>query len=217
MNENNITALLNEIKLMNAELLKGNSDYCFNTDIFQGEYKDLAEIILELTHLGMRDQLTGISNRRCFDNRLDLEWGRAMRHQENISMLMIDIDKFKSYNDSFGHQQGDAALRAMGMILTQTIKRHIDFVARWGGEEFAVLLPGTDAAGAKLVAELIRKNVERMVIPSDNEKAAKITVSIGVNSQVPTYDDPLVDFVAGTDEALYRAKNNGRNRVCSYN
>jgi diguanylate cyclase (GGDEF)-like protein len=198
---------------MIAEHEKGNVDYRFNTGKFLGDYKILAERVLELAAFGMRDQLTGIPNRRSFDNRLDLEWGRAVREKTPISILIIDVDEFKNYNDTYGHQQGDIALQTVAKTIKQTVKRSLDFVARWGGEDFVVLLPGTGSSGSAKVAEKIRIEIENTIIPCADGKGANITVSIGVCAQIPWKNDPISDFISKADDALYKAKETGRNRV----
>jgi diguanylate cyclase (GGDEF)-like protein len=158
-----------------------------------------------LEHMSLTDQLTGIPNRRNFDSRIEKEWRRAIRDKENISILMMDIDKFKAYNDTNGHQQGDTLLQAVAKTITRTIHRGGDFAARWGGEEFVVLLPNTDINGALNIAELIRANID---------KETKTTISIGVNTQIPTQTSSLDNFISAADDALYKAKAMGRNKVC---
>ena len=169
--------------------------------------------IRTIERLSLTDQLTGIPNRRSFDRRLNLEWARAIRDKTFLSFLMIDIDNFKNYNDTYGHQQGDVALRTMSEILTQSLKRRSDFIARWGGEEFSVLLSNTTLEGTLDVAEEIRACVEDSVIPCSDGSTTKITISIGVNALIPTQDSVLEIFIAGADEALYTAKKSGRNKV----
>jgi diguanylate cyclase (GGDEF)-like protein len=169
-----------------------------------------------IEHLSMMDQLTGIANRRNFDNRLRAEWGRAIRENIPISLLMMDVDHFKNYNDTYGHQQGDRALCLVAQTLTQTLKRTSDFAARWGGEEFAVLLPNTDSSGGTAMGEQVRKNIELAEVPCDNGDVTKLTVSIGVNAHMPMPDSSIDEFISKADRALYHAKNTGRNKVCLY-
>jgi diguanylate cyclase (GGDEF)-like protein len=169
-----------------------------------------------IARLSMIDQLTDIPNRRSFDNRLRAEWSRAIREKVPISILMMDVDKFKHYNDVYGHQQGDMALQAAAKIFTQSLKRSSDFAARWGGEEFAVLLPNTDAAGAGDIAEQIRINMEKAVILCTDGSSTKLTVSIGVNTQEPVQNNSADLFISRADGALYLAKEGGRNMVCHY-
>ena len=167
-----------------------------------------------IERLSMMDQLTEIANRRSFDQRLDAEWRRAVRDKQPITLMMIDVDKFKVYNDTYGHQQGDVVLREIAGILTKNLKRPADFAARWGGEEFVVLLPATGAEGALTIAELIRKNVEETAIPCHDGATTRVTVSIGVNTKIPTQNDSIHEFVSKADAALYAAKEAGRNKVC---
>jgi diguanylate cyclase (GGDEF)-like protein len=211
---NIIRKLIEEINITIGEHERGNTDYRLNADGFQGEYKALANNILYLSEVGIKDKLTGMPNRRSFDNRLALVWNHATREQNPVSVLMIDIDRFKNYNDSFGHQQGDLALQTTANVLMDDLlKRDIDFAARWGGEEFVVLLPNTYSAGALKVAEKIRQAVEDALIPCDQVGAGKITVSIGVTSQIPSSNSSVATLIADADKALYEAKQGGRNRV----
>jgi diguanylate cyclase (GGDEF)-like protein len=210
-----IRKLIQDINTTIVEQEKGNTDYYLEPGGFQGDYKVLAERIVELADLGALDQLTEIPNRRSFDNRLKLEWDRAARGKLFLSILVIDVDRFKNYNDTYGHQQGDMALRAVAKVFPQSIKRMIDFAARWGGEEFVILLPDTDSCGALRVAEQIRVSMEKTVIPAADAGAARVTVSIGVHAQIPTLTSSIDDFIAKADKALYRAKATGRNRVVS--
>lgn len=205
--------LLDEIDVMINEHEKGNIDYSFETREFYGDYKRLADSVLELAAFSMKDQLTGIPNRRSFDNRIDLEWQRAIRERTPVSILIMDIDHFKIYNDTFGHQQGDVTLQVIANTIRDSLKRKVDFSARWGGEEFVILLPGTDAAGALSVAENIRKAIENAEIPCEDVRGQRATISIGVNTQIPEQESLIGDFVSGADAALYRAKEEGRNRI----
>ena len=162
--------------------------------------------------IGLIDPLTKIANRRGFENRLDLEWNRAIREQTPISLLMMDIDKFKNYNDTYGHQQGDVALGTFADVASKTLMRAVDFVARWGGEEFVILLPGTDTKGATEVAERVRENTEATVLTTYDGVDTRVTVSIGINTIVPRINDSTKDFMEKADQALYKAKESGRNR-----
>jgi diguanylate cyclase (GGDEF)-like protein len=162
------------------------------------------------------DQLTEIPNRRNFDERLPLEWGRAIRTKTPISILILDLDYFKDYNDTYGHLQGDKALQVIAKIFAQELKRTSDLVARWGGEEFAILLANTDFNGAYDVAERIREKVENLQIQVEG-LVSKVTVSIGINCLIPTSNNLLEEFIHHADMALYTAKREGRNRVCLYN
>ena len=161
------------------------------------------------------DQLTNIPNRRSFDERLVMEWKQAIREKVPISMMIIDLDRFKMVNDTYGHQQGDVVLQTIAGIFSQVIKRPGDFAARWGGEEFVVLLPNTSMEGAIEVAEQIRQKVENTTIKTAGYPDIKITISSGVASQAPTVNSSVDAFFANADAALYAAKEAGRNRVCS--
>jgi len=208
--------LLDDINLMVGEHKKGNTDFDLDTEPFRGDYKKLADSVSELAAFSMRDQLTGLPNRRSFDNRLDLEWNRAIRDTKSISILMMDLDKFKTYNDTFGHQQGDTTLQTVANIIKQSLNRSTDFAARWGGEEFVILLPSTDATGACRVAEAIRTSIEQAVIPCDDERGRKATISIGINTLIPEKGSKIREFILAADVALYKAKGLGRNRACQH-
>jgi diguanylate cyclase (GGDEF)-like protein len=172
--------------------------------------------IRTIERLSLIDQLTGIPNRRSFDDRLQMEWKRAKREQTPISLLMIDLDKFKHINDTYGHQQGDIVLQAVVVTLQQAFRRPADFAARWGGEEFIILLPNTPMLGAMSLAERIRTDVEKMEIPYYEGVIIKLTVSIGVNSIIPEQNSSINAFISNADKALYAAKDAGRNKViCS--
>jgi len=174
----------------------------------------MLEQLRTIERMSLTDQLTQLPNRRSFDSRLNMEWRRALREKKSISILMIDIDYFKIYNDTYGHQQGDSALKTLAEVLRQALKRPGDFAARWGGEEFIVLLPDTDLNGGIEVALNIRKCVEEAIVPrfDTGEPSAGITVSIGVNSEGDNTDQ----FISRADTVLYSAKAKGRNRVCCF-
>jgi diguanylate cyclase (GGDEF)-like protein len=168
-----------------------------------------------IERFSLTDGLTGVNNRRCFDQQLETEWNRAARNNSWLGMLMMDIDRFKSFNDNYGHLNGDHALKAVSSVLVDTIQRGSDYVFRWGGEEFAVLLPETPLDGAVNVAEKIRANIESAPIIM-GDKTESVTISIGVSSMMvepATYPWAAAEFCEGIDKALYKAKHNGRNRV----
>ena len=170
----------------------------------------------KIERVSMIDQLTDLPNRRSFENQLKLEWARAQRDKTPISILFIDADKFKNYNDNYGHQQGDLALQALAKAFTESLKRPGDFAARWGGEEFIALLPNTNMQGAFTVAEQLRKRVEAMDIPCNDKLASKITVSIGINTLASGHNSTIDEFISDADTALYDAKKEGRNRACHF-
>lgn len=168
----------------------------------------------ELKRLSSLDGLTGISNRRHFDEVLSREWRRAMRLGEEIAVLMCDIDFFKSYNDNHGHQRGDECLCLVAKTLADSLDRGGDLVARYGGEEFIAVLPGTTLNGAFHVAEQMRHAINRLEIRRADTASGHITASFGVASAVAMPETDPQDVVGAADMALYKAKNNGRNCVC---
>ncbi len=168
--------------------------------------------------LSMLDHLTRLPNRRQFDEQMRIEWDKSVKDRLCVSLLAIDIDHFKQFNDTYGHPQGDMVLRAIAKVLDDSMGRQTDLVARMGGEEFSVLLPNTGAEGARLVAEKIRANVEKASIENlAGGPPIGVQVSIGVASARPGPADRLEKLQALSDQALYEAKNGGRNRVCVAN
>jgi len=175
----------------------------------------MLEQLHTIEKLSMSDQLTGLPNRRSFEDRSKVEWARACREQSPISILIIDIDKFKDYNDTHGHLQGDVVLQVIARVFTKVLKRPADFIARWGGEEFIVIMPNTNSRGAQEIAEQIRSMAEQTMILDQENNISGITVSIGINSKSAP-SGKLPDFFNGADTALYDAKRKGRNRVCIF-
>jgi diguanylate cyclase (GGDEF)-like protein len=163
----------------------------------------------KLEELATTDALTGLKNRRKFDTEIDTEWRRAARGKTPVALLMIDADHFKSYNDNYGHQAGDQVLVGIAICISDSVKRAGDCAARFGGEEFAVLLPGTSATDAYAVAENIRRKVELW----SEDPQVTTTVSIGVASMTPSGGLDWCDLIAAADKALYAAKANGRNQT----
>ncbi|MBW2619014.1 MAG: diguanylate cyclase [Deltaproteobacteria bacterium] len=169
----------------------------------------------EILHrLSVIDPLTEIANRRYFDNLLAEEWARGRRNNHRVSMIMVDIDFFKDYNDTLGHLAGDEGLIKVAKALSASIRRPGDSVARFGGEEFAAILPTTDLAGAIKVAEAMRQEVEDLALPHPkSETGDHLTVSVGVASLLPADGINREALIAAADKALYQAKENGRNRT----
>jgi diguanylate cyclase (GGDEF)-like protein len=162
----------------------------------------------------VQDGLTAIPNRRRFDEALDVEWRRANRNHAPLSLIMIDIDEFKRYNDAYGHQAGDECLKQVAACLRASINRAGEIVARYGGEEFAVILPGTSGSGANIFAQALRARVEQLAIPHKASRISKVvTISLGVAGGIPHEDEPPGRMLGEADEALYAAKRAGRNRV----
>ena len=173
--------------------------------------EELAANAAKLAVAALKDGLTGLDNRRSFDERIDGKWRAANRNGSPLSLLMIDVDHFKKYNDEYGHVQGDEALRRVADCITASLRRGNDFGARYGGEEFAVLLPETGLLGAYHVAETIRGAVQAANIRHSGSLFGCITISIGVASIDPADGTPHASLVLTADAALYRAKLNGRN------
>lgn len=167
----------------------------------------------ELKRLTSLDGLTGIPNRRHFDEMLAREWRRAMRQGEELSILMCDIDFFKHYNDTFGHQSGDACLCQISQVLVNSMERGGDFLARYGGEEFVAVLPGTTLEGASFIAAQMRQAICQLDIPHPDTPFGKVTASFGVSSAVAMPETDPLKVVGAADSALYKAKEAGRNRV----
>lgn len=170
----------------------------------------------ELTRLSAVDGLTGIANRRRFDESLLREWRRASRTGVPVSLLVADVDYFKPFNDNYGHQVGDECLKAVARTLELKLRRPTDLVARYGGEEFAAILPETSIEGALAVAEVMREGIEALAITHRFSGVARVvTISVGVATITPERGDEggFVDLIKTADDALYRAKKLGRNRV----
>ena len=167
-----------------------------------------------LQNLSFLDGLTGIANRRHFDQELLKESRRAKREKTPLSLIMLDIDYFKAFNDTYGHLKGDDCLKTVASILKRTLKRPGDFPARYGGEEFAVVLPETDDVGAAIIAEELRASIERAGISHINSLCADyVTVSLGVVTRFPEQSETPNDLILASDRALYRSKHGGRNLV----
>lgn len=170
-----------------------------------------------LEHLSNVDGLTSVLNRRNFEENLSREWMLAIRESTPLSLILIDIDHFKDYNDTYGHLQGDDCLRQVAEVLKSAINQPTDFVARYGGEEFAILLPKTDGNGALLLAEKLRAQIEALQIPHEGSKVSHyVTISAGVAAITPEYGSLAKELISNTDQALYQAKKEGRNRVSPY-
>lgn len=175
----------------------------------------LADANIQLQKLAALDGLTGIANRRRFDEMMAIEWQRGQREKSPLSLLMCDIDCFKHHNDTYGHLAGDMCLKKAAAILTEHLQRPADLAVRYGGEEFAIVLPDTDTAGAMVIAEACRSHLAALAI--DNTGAASgdvVTMSIGVATAVPGPGSSADELMARADKALYAAKSDGRNRVC---
>jgi two-component system chemotaxis family response regulator WspR len=176
--------------------------------------QQLLDTNLKLQRLMNSDGLTGLSNRRHFDEYLELEWRRATREQTQLSLMMIDVDYFKAYNDGFGHLEGDEALRQVAQAIRTSCSRPSDLPARYGGEEFAMVLPNTSPGGARLLAEKLRQSILGLNIPHiAPAPGSSLTVSIGVATVIPQQGMNCRQLILDADKGLYQAKNNGRNQV----
>ncbi len=163
------------------------------------------------------DQLTQIANRRRFDDTMTLEIKKAKRTGTILSVLLLDIDHFKFYNDTYGHLEGDTCLKKVATALAVTLKRPKDLAARWGGEEFVCLLPNTNAKGAQNVAEALRKAIQNLNIPHESSPVNDVvTVSVGIISSNPMDENSFDNLLRRADEALYQAKETGRNRIAAW-
>lgn len=181
--------------------------------LLEWESQQLDILNQRLDELARRDQLSGLANRRHLDEMLEDEWDRARREQTPMALLFVDVDHFKRFNDTYGHQAGDICLTRIGQLLSRTLKRPADLAARYGGEEFVLLLPNTDIGGASRVADRIIQQVDELQIPhQSSDVASHITVSIGVAAMVPDANSRVQDLLTLADEALYASKSAGRHR-----
>ncbi|MDM8522245.1 PleD family two-component system response regulator [Desulfococcaceae bacterium HSG8] len=200
----------------------GGVDYItkpFNPKIVKARVKNHLRLKRKtdlLESLAAIDGLTDIPNRRRFDEVFEKEWGRAVRASESLSLIMIDIDFFKKFNDNYGHAAGDECLRSVAQAMVNTLQRSADFVARYGGEEFVVILPETEIEGAVHIAEKIRLNIEKLKIShAENQVADHVTLSLGAASIIPKRNTSSLILIEAADKCLYEAKEGGRNQVKS--
>jgi diguanylate cyclase (GGDEF)-like protein len=177
-----------------------------------GLARELERANQELRRLSFLDGLTGISNRRGFDDYVAREWSRAARAGTSLSLILVDVDHFKAYNDRYGHLAGDDCLKQVAGALADRLRRPTDLVARYGGEEFAVVLPGADTMEAAFVAEALRTGVEALDLRHEGSSTSdRVTISLGVASRVPSSDEAPQELLDAADQALYSAKRRGRN------
>ncbi|MDW7672533.1 MAG: diguanylate cyclase [Bacillota bacterium] len=178
------------------------------------ELKRYRDLLKNASHV---DGLTGIANRRRFDETIETEWKRAFRDRKPLSLLMVDIDFFKPYNDAYGHLAGDECLRKIAATLADSLKRPGDLAARYGGEEFACVLPGVDASGAQKIARRIQAAIQELAIPHRGAAThTHVTASIGAATLMPAGRGGWENLVAQADKALYQAKKQGRDRMVSH-
>lgn len=168
-------------------------------------------------NLTYTDGLTQIPNRRYFDETVKKYYEKAFSASKYISLIIIDVDYFKEFNDTYGHLEGDECLKIVANTLKQTVRKNSDVVSRFGGEEFAILLPETDELGAMLVAKKLKTKIEELKILNKNSKANNfVTISLGINTIIPSSENEYDRFINNADKALYMAKENGRNRIEKY-
>lgn len=178
------------------------------------ERNQLKEANVKLQHMATIDPLTGVDNRRQLDRNLDAEWRRGRRSGQPLSLIMLDIDYFKKYNDGYGHQAGDVCLEKVANEISETFKRSSDTVARYGGEEFAVLLPESNEEQAQQLADTLCENIRAMSLPHQYSQVADhITISVGVASMIPSAENHYEDLVREADKSLYAAKERGRDQA----
>ncbi|WP_426559444.1 GGDEF domain-containing response regulator [Dapis sp. BLCC M172] len=178
------------------------------------ELKQQNEKLQHLLKISNTDPLTGIPNRYCWETVLERDWKKSIRESQPISLIMMDIDFFKLFNDTYGHPKGDICLKKVAQVIQKTLKRSTDLVARYGGEEFVVVLPNTDKSGAMFVAESIRTEVNSLKIIHEASKVDKyITISLGLATTIPTINSHPDELISQADKGLYIAKENGRNCV----
>jgi diguanylate cyclase (GGDEF)-like protein len=179
-------------------------------------YQQLETMNQELQRLVSVDGLTQVANRRRFDEYLQQQWQQMQREKLSLSLILCDIDFFKLYNDTYGHQAGDDCLRQVANVIQRSAKRSVDLAARYGGEEFAVILPNTNLRGAIQVSKEIQAKVNALLIPhSSSQVSPQITVSLGISSMVPIPSSIGAMLITTADKALYQAKAEGRNRFCA--
>nr|WP_282580197.1 diguanylate cyclase [Natroniella sulfidigena] len=201
--------------LLNQSLIEDTQSFirskAFENAILKEELREKNK---ELKELASSDDLTGLANRRLFDNKLGEEWKRARRQGTSLALIMIDIDYFKEYNDTYGHQAGDECLQKIAQKFEELVLRPADLVVRYGGEEFAVILPKTGLYGVIKVAERIRLGVGDLKLPHRKSVVSDyVTVSAGVAAVKPETKEGAEKLIEAADEALYEAKEEGRNRV----
>jgi len=204
-------AIIRQLFLWNHNVIKNSIQLKLKNDEL---LESLQKTNIQLQQQNIIDDLTKIANRRHFDETLEKEWLRAKRLRTSLALLMIDIDFFKQYNDTFGHLKGDECLKQIATVLNNNLNRPGDFVARYGGEEFCILIPETDLDGAIIFAEKVHSAIIELKIDNPGSEVSKyLTISIGIAAIVPNHDDSYMDLVYTSDKALYKAKADGRNII----
>lgn len=210
-------------RLKNIELKKKNEEIKKNARLIAIANQEQTKLHEQLKKANQRlqlistiDEVTGIPNRRHLNNTLRREWTRCLREGKSLSLIIVDIDNFKLYNDNYGHLQGDKCLRKVAKALASELKRSSDFVGRFGGEEFAAILANTDYDNATKVAEQMRKCIEKMnIVHEKSSTVPYITISLGAATITPTFNTSFLELLSTADQKLYQAKSQGRNQVRS--
>lgn len=207
--------MANAVGILLSFLLQSRDRVTFlQSHLLALEKARLDEYAAEVEQLSRQDALTGLANRRYFDETSSREWGVAGRRGESVAIIFLDVDFFKPFNDTYGHPAGDAVLQQVGRAITGAVWRPADLPARYGGEEFVVLLPDTDLAGASEIASRIELSVAALAIPHGASRVAdRITVSMGVAAMIPDANNSCNALIASADQAAYAAKAAGRNRI----
>lgn len=205
-----VTALFSGISILTEHQMRINF---LQAVLLENESTEIQRLNKELAALARRDGLTGLANRRAFDESLAMEWDRALREKTSIALLMVDVDHFKLYNDSYGHPAGDACLANVAAVLASIAQRPGDVAARYGGEEFSLLLPDTGTTGAAEVAQRLLTGIDKLAMAHNRSTtAAHVTASIGIAIITPDEHISLQALIDSADAALYKAKHEGRHR-----
>jgi diguanylate cyclase (GGDEF)-like protein len=200
-----------------ANISKSNDEFSDLTRHFNSLIEHVQEQNKALADLSLTDPLTQLQNRRSLDQFIDTLGGFLQREKKHLSVIMIDIDHFKLYNDSYGHLQGDEIISKVAQVILQYSNRSSDFVARYGGEEFVIILPNTELESAKVIAGNIRSEVASLLLPHKaSTTTAYVTISVGLSSGLLEDKNQIVRLLEEADDALYDAKSHGRNRVAVY-
>ena len=202
-----------QLRLTREKLKSRERDLLTANETLVNNLRAIDELHKQLQEQAIRDPLTSLYNRRFLDGTLERELARCQREGKPLSLIMIDVDHFKAYNDRFGHPSGDTCLKVVANTLQASAKRASDMVVRYGGEEFLLVLADTDAAHAQPVAEALRQSIELLAVPDEQSNGAKVTISAGVSTMTNEAYKDVASLLRAADEALYRAKQGGRNQV----
>jgi diguanylate cyclase (GGDEF)-like protein len=210
-----ITVKLTEVNTnLDKIVLHRTEELVESNEKIEQQKLELEKVNRQLQKLSLKDPLTKLWNRRKYDETINLEWNRCLRHQRPIALILLDIDYFKGYNDYYGHLAGDECLTKIGQTIKNSLSRSTDMAARYGGEEFIVILPETEKEEAIKIANMLRQKIEALNIPHEKSPVSSyVTVSIGVASTIPNMNSSHDDLFKVADKALYQAKDAGRNHV----